>query len=72
LPAVEGLDLRLLVHAQDHRVLGRVEVQPDHVHHLGHEVGVGGVGEGADPVGLQLVLTEDLVHGVPTDPGGLG
>jgi len=29
------------------------------------------MGEGTDPVGLQLVLAEDLMHGVPTDPSGL-
>ncbi|WP_425587180.1 IS701 family transposase, partial [Streptomyces violaceusniger] len=28
---VQGLDLGLLVHREDHRTLGRVEVQPDHV-----------------------------------------
>jgi len=44
LPSIQGL-LGLFVRAQHHRVLWRVEVQPNHVHDLGREVGVGGVGE---------------------------
>ena len=42
LGAIERLNLRLLVHAQDHRVVGRVEVQPDDVAHLLDEERVGG------------------------------
>ena len=39
LGAVERLNLRLFVHAQDHRVVGRVEVQADDVAHLLDENG---------------------------------
>ena len=46
LGAIERLNLRLLVHAQDHRVVGRVEVQPDDVAHLLDEERIGGQLEG--------------------------
>ena len=46
LGAIERLNLRLLVHAQDHRVVGRVEVQPDDVAHFLDEERIGGQLEG--------------------------
>ncbi len=42
LAAVERLDLRLLVDAQHDGALGRSDVKPDDVAHLGHEIGIGG------------------------------
>ena len=46
LGAIERLDLRLLVHAQDHRVVGRAEAQPDDVAHFLDEERIGGQLEG--------------------------
>jgi len=42
LGSVQGLDLGLLVHAQDHGLLRRVQVQAHHVADLGLQLGVGG------------------------------
>jgi hypothetical protein len=53
LRTVEGLDLALFVHAQHHRHLWRLHVQPDDVAHLLDEHGVGGEFEGLLPVRLQ-------------------
>jgi len=69
---VERLDLGFLIYAQHDRVLRRIEVQSDHVDHLGDEVGIGRAREGTEAMRLQPVLTEDLVHGVPSDAGCLG
>src|SRR6516225_10887371 len=41
LAAVERLDLGLLVHTQDNGMLGRGDVEADHIAHLGHEIRVG-------------------------------
>ncbi len=49
---VEGLDLALLIRAQHQGVLGRIQVQPDHVGQLLHEAAValeGGVRDSSDP-----------------------
>ncbi len=48
---IERLDLGLLVEAEDDRSLGRVEVQPDHVADLRHEVGISAELERLGPVG---------------------
>ena len=42
LTALQGLDLTLLIDAQDHRMVRRVEVQPHNVAHFIDEEGVGG------------------------------
>lgn len=49
--AVQRLDLGLLVHAQDQRLLRRVEVEPDDVADLVDELRVVGQLERVDPVG---------------------
>jgi len=59
---VERLDLALLVDAKDHCLVGRIEVEPDHVSHLGGEVLVPRDLERLDqmrlePVGLQMRWT---------------
>jgi hypothetical protein len=36
--AIEGLDLAFLIDAQDQRLIRRLEVEPDHVLHLGSVV----------------------------------
>ncbi|MCP1838491.1 hypothetical protein ACVIHI_000144 [Bradyrhizobium sp. USDA 4524] len=38
LAAVERLNLGLLVHTQDDGMLGRGDVEADHIAHLGHEI----------------------------------
>jgi hypothetical protein len=38
LGAIEGLDLALFVNAEDQGLVGRIEVEPDHILHLGGEV----------------------------------
>ena len=53
LGAVEGLDLRLLVHREHHGVVRRVEVEPDDVHDLLGEAGVL-----ADLEGLEAVRSK--------------
>ena len=57
LGAFQGLDLGLLVHAEDDRPLGRLQVQADDVVDLGRQLRVGGELEGLDPPGLHAVLT---------------
>jgi len=82
LRAVEGLDLRLLIHGEDERVLRGVQVEAEDSRLLGLELGVGAP---AAPVlglvGPQLACAEDAVHRrrreaarlrqVPHAPGGL-
>src|SRR5690348_1248005 len=53
LGAIEGLNLGLLVHAQDQGVDRRIEVEPDYVTHLLDELGVVGKLEALNPVRLQ-------------------
>jgi hypothetical protein len=50
--ALEGLQLRLLVHAQHHRRRRRVQVQADDVVNLALQLRVGGELEGLGPPGL--------------------
>lgn len=52
LGALQGLDLALLVHAEDHRVLRRALIKPDHVADLSHKKRIGGEGDGLLPVRL--------------------
>jgi hypothetical protein len=55
LGAVEGLDLALFVNAEDQRFVGRIEVEPDHVLHLGGEVLIARDFESLDQVWLERV-----------------
>ena len=72
LGALESLDLALLVHAQDHGLVGRVEVQPHHVGELLREPPVLGELETFRPVGLQPMGEPDALHGGLADALGLG
>ena len=72
LGALEGLDLALLVHAQDHGLVGRIEVQPHHVGELLREPPVFGELEPFRPVGLQPMGRPDTLHGCLADALGLG
>jgi hypothetical protein len=60
---VQGLDLRFLIDRQHHRLVGRVQVEPDDVADLGLQLGVGGELERLPPPGLQAPLAPD-----PRDP----
>jgi Enoyl-CoA hydratase/isomerase len=62
LAAVERLNLGLLVHAQDDGVLGRGDVEADHIAHLGHEIRVGRELERLDPMRLQTEGSPDALH----------
>jgi hypothetical protein len=64
LGAFQRLDLGLLVHTEDDRPLGWVQVEPDDVVDLGREVRVGGDLEGLGPPGLDAVLAPDASDGV--------
>ena len=62
LSAVEGLDLALFVDAQDQRLVGWIEIEPDHVLHFGGEVFVTRDLERFDQVQLEAVGTPDPLH----------
>src|SRR5439155_9982346 len=57
LSAIEGLDLALFVDAEDQRPVGWIEVEPDHVLHLGREVLVTRDFERFDQMRLEPVRT---------------
>lgn len=61
---VQGLDLRLLIHRQHHRTLGRVEVQTHDVVDLLHEQRIRRQLEGVRQMRLELELPPD-----PSDRG---
>ena len=63
LGAVQRLDLALLVDAQHHGAIGRIEIEPDDVAHLLHEQRVGRKLEGLDPVRLQPEGLPDAMDG---------
>src|SRR5207302_2641211 len=50
LGAIQSLDLRLLLEAEDDRVSGRIDIEADDVADLGGELGIVRKLEGADPV----------------------
>ena len=72
LRAVESLDLALLVHAQHHRLLRRVQVQPHDVGQLLDERRVGRQLERLDAVELQAVRVPDALDGRWAHAGRLG
>ena len=72
LSPIQGLDLRLLVHAQDQGALRRVQVQADDVGHLGLELGVGTELERRGSMRLQIVRLPDAMHARGADAHLLG
>ena len=70
LGTVERLNLRLLIHAQDHRVVGRVEVQPDDVAHFFDEERVVRQLEGLRQVRLDPEQGEPAMHRALADALG--
>jgi hypothetical protein len=57
------LTLRLFVHAQHQRTLGRIEIEPDDVAQLRVELRVAAELESLHPVRLQAILLPDAMHG---------
>ena len=80
LGAVEGLDLGLLVDAQDERSFGRIQVQAHDVGQLGIEVRITAALEGLDPLGCRPCFCQmhrrvgkpDLLGQAPCTPMGGG
>ncbi len=69
---VQGLALGLLVDAEHHSALGRVQVQPHHVHQLLFEGRIIGDLEGLHLPRLEVVVLPDLPHTVLADPHSSG
>src|SRR5215210_3530223 len=69
LGAVQGLDLALLVDAEHHGTLGRIEVEPDHIDQLLLEARVVGQLEGPYQVRLDAPGGPDALHHGLGDPG---
>ncbi len=65
---VQRLDLRLLIHAQNDRVLRRRQVQPDDVGDLGDQLRIGGELERLAAPGLHAVVAPGPRHGAVRDP----
>jgi hypothetical protein len=57
--AFEGLQLRFLVHAEHHRALGRMQIEPDDVADLALQLGIGGELERLRPPGLHAEAVPD-------------
>ena len=72
LRAIESLDLRLLVHAEHHGPLGRIQVEPDDVAYLFDEERVVGELEGAGSMRLECEGVPDPADGGRAHPGRLG
>ena len=70
--AVEGLDLALFVDAEHNGVRWRVDIKPDDVAQLGHELGILGELEEPDPMRLEPMRTPDALHRAERDADSLG
>ena len=66
LTAVQRLHLRLLIHAEHHRIVRRVGVQTHHVDEFLPELGIVGHSERSNPMGTQPCPVEDLPYRLPT------
>lgn len=62
LTAVQRLDLRLLVHAENDGVLRRRDIKPHDIAHLGHEVWITREFKRLHPMGLQSKGPPDALH----------
>ena len=72
LRAIQCLNLALLVHAQNHRLVRRMEIHAHDVGELLDKVLVAGKLKGASPVWLQPVQLPNALHGFETQFLGLG
>jgi hypothetical protein len=71
LGAVQRLDLAFFIEAEDQRVLGWVEIKPDHIFELLDEAGSVGEFEGLDQMGLEAVGVPQALHRGFADPATL-
>jgi hypothetical protein len=62
---IEGLDLALLIDTEHHRMLRRVQLEPDHIRDLVLQLGVGAELEAASAIGLEVVIPPDPQHRRP-------
>src|SRR5215831_4265429 len=69
---IQGLDLALLIHTENQRVLGRVHIQAYDVAYLLDELRVWRQFEGIRPMGLQSKGTPYPTDRHPAQSGGLG
>lgn len=69
---VEGLDLTLLVDAQNQGSVGGIQIEPDDIDELFQEVFVATEFEGLDQMGLQVVLLPYPTNRGLAEPLGLG
>src|SRR5215213_9453952 len=65
---LKGLDLALLIDAEDDRLLRRVQVKPDNISKLAEELRVGGDLEGLLPMRFQSVRSPDAMNLGMTEP----
>ncbi|MCY1531917.1 hypothetical protein D9M68_671570 [compost metagenome] len=72
LGAIQRLDLCFFVHREHQRVVGRIQVQPDHIDHFVGKVRVVADLEGFQPVGLEVGGCPHLGDLPDGDPGVLG
>jgi hypothetical protein len=70
--AIERLDLRFLVDAEDRRMFRRIQIQPHDVPHFLHEQRILGQCEGFAPMRLQAERPPDPIDRHPTQARGLG
>src|SRR6266567_2191942 len=63
LGAIQGLNPRLLIHAQDQGIFRRMQVEAGHVQQLGLKVWVGAEGEGSKTMRLQAGSHQHAMHG---------
>lgn len=68
LGAVQGLDLALLVYAQDEGMFGRVQVQAHYIRHFLLEVGIPAELEGTNPMGFKAVRVPHTLHQTGVGP----
>jgi hypothetical protein len=59
LRALQGLDMRLFIHAQNHRVLRWAQIQAHHVGGFRSELGIGGNAPTATSLQLNPVLPQN-------------
>ena len=59
---LQRLDRRLLVDADDDRILGRRHVQPDHIGGLGDKLGIVALAPRLSPVEVDLLLAQEAPH----------
>jgi hypothetical protein len=69
---VESLDLALLIDAEHHRLLRRMQVKADHVGDLLLQLGVGAELEAARAVGLEVMVLPGSEHRRPAHPDPAG